>query len=76
VALSVVDALRRLVASLPETPRMVIILRYTEDLDVNDISQILQVPVRTVWSHLQRGVALLREKASRHLLEKNYVPIR
>jgi RNA polymerase sigma-70 factor (ECF subfamily) len=70
------DALRTLVASLPETPRAVIILRYSEDMDVNDISHTLQLPVRTVWSHLQRGLSLLREKAARRLNEKDYAPVR
>jgi len=70
------DALRKLVASLPDAPRMVIVLRYGEDMDVNDISRTLQMPVRTVWSHLQRGVSLLREKAARHLIEKDHAPVR
>ena len=70
------EAVRALVASLPETPRAVIILRYGEDMDVNDISNALQLPVRTVWSHLQRGLSLLREKAARRLNEKDYAPVR
>jgi RNA polymerase sigma-70 factor, ECF subfamily len=70
------DLLRALVASLPDTPRAVIILRYGQDLDVNDISETLQLPVRTVWSHLQRGMSLLREKAARRLNEKDYAPVR
>ena len=70
------DALRTLVASLPQTPRAAIILRYGEDMDVKDISETLQLPVRTVWSHLQRGLSLLREKAARRLNEKDYAPVR
>jgi RNA polymerase sigma-70 factor (ECF subfamily) len=57
------ERLRRLVASLPEKQRAVVILRYGEDLDAEEIGQILQMPVGTVWSHLQRATALLREKA-------------
>lgn len=71
------DALRKLVVSLPETPRMVVVLRYGEDMEVADISEALQMPVRTVWSHLQRGVSLLREKAARHhLIERDHAPVR
>ena len=70
------DLLRALVASLPDTPRAVIILRYGEDMDVSDISETLELPERTVWSHLQRGIALLREKAARRLHEKDYAPVR
>jgi RNA polymerase sigma-70 factor (ECF subfamily) len=58
-------ALRRLVASLPETPRMVMILRYQEDLDPSEIAALLRMPVSTVKSHLQRSLALLREKLER-----------
>jgi RNA polymerase sigma-70 factor (ECF subfamily) len=70
------ERLRRLVASLPEKPRMVMILRYTEDLDPEEIGEALGMPVRTVWSHLQRGLALLREKAARYLREESNEPIR
>jgi RNA polymerase sigma-70 factor (ECF subfamily) len=59
------ETLRRLVASLPETPRMVMTLRYQEDLDPSEIAGILNMPVSTVKSHLQRSLALLREKLSR-----------
>ena len=57
--------LRRLIASLPETPRMVMILRYQEDLEPSEIAATLQMPVATVKSHLQRSLALLREKLRR-----------
>jgi RNA polymerase sigma-70 factor (ECF subfamily) len=59
------ERLRRLVASLPEKPRMVMILRFQEDLDPADIAQMLDMPVRTVKSHLQRSLAMLREKVDR-----------
>lgn len=57
--------LRRLIASLPEAPRAVMILRYQEDLDPSEIAAILQMPVGTVKSHIQRSLALLREKLER-----------
>jgi RNA polymerase sigma-70 factor (ECF subfamily) len=59
------QVLRRLVATLPETPRMVMILRYQEDLDPSEISEILNMPLATVKSHLQRSLALLRGKMER-----------
>jgi RNA polymerase sigma-70 factor (ECF subfamily) len=64
-------ALQRLVASLPEKPRMVVILRYQEDLDPSEIAEALDMPVRTVKSHLQRSLALLREKLQRSVGEEN-----
>ena len=59
--------LRQLVASLPEVPRTVLILRYQEDLSPEEISGVLDMPVATVKSHLQRTLRLLREKAARVL---------
>jgi RNA polymerase sigma-70 factor, ECF subfamily len=59
------ETLRRLIATLPETPRMVMVLRYQEDLDPAEIGKVLEMPVATVKSHLQRSLALLREKLAR-----------
>jgi RNA polymerase sigma-70 factor (ECF subfamily) len=59
------EMLRRLVATLPETPRMVMVMRYQEDLDPSKIAEVLEMPLGTVKSHLQRSLALLREKLER-----------
>ena len=59
------EVLRRLIATLAEGPRMVMVLRYQEDLDPSEIAEILEMPVGTVKSHLQRSLALLREKLER-----------
>lgn len=70
--------LARLVASLPEKPRMVVLLRYQEDMDPADIAELLEMPVRTVKSHLQRSLALLRAKFGRMetaRVEKNNEPL-
>jgi RNA polymerase sigma-70 factor (ECF subfamily) len=69
------ECLRRLIASLPENPRAVLILRFGEDMSVEQISRTLQMPVGTVWSHLQRGTAMIREKATRYLKEKDHEPV-
>jgi RNA polymerase sigma-70 factor (ECF subfamily) len=58
------EQLRRLVASLPEKFRMVVLLRYQEDLDPEDIARVLDVSVNTVKSQLQRGLTMLRQKAA------------
>ena len=70
------ERLRRLVASLPVHLRMVVVLRYGEDMDVEEISRTLDMPVRTVWSNLQRATALMRTKASRYLKEEANESIR
>jgi RNA polymerase sigma-70 factor, ECF subfamily len=55
----------RMVAALPEIPRVVVILRYQEDLSPAEIAAVLDRPVATVKSDLQRALALLREKSAR-----------
>jgi RNA polymerase sigma-70 factor, ECF subfamily len=57
--------LRRLIATLPEAPRMVMVMRYQEDLEPAEIAELLEMPIGTVKSHLQRSLALLREKLER-----------
>jgi RNA polymerase sigma-70 factor (ECF subfamily) len=61
--------LRQYVASLPEKSRLVTILRYQEDMLPEDIAEVLAMPVATVKSHLQRSLAILREKVSRTMGE-------
>jgi RNA polymerase sigma-70 factor (ECF subfamily) len=54
--------LERLLDQLPANARIVMILRYQEDLDPTDISETLAMPVATVKSHLHRSLEFLREK--------------
>ncbi len=54
--------LRDLVAGLPPVARMVVTLRFQEDLDPRDIATILQLPVNTVKSRLQRALGLMRSR--------------
>ncbi len=61
--------LRQLIAGLPARPRLVMILRYQEDMEATEIAQLLHMPLGTVKSHVQRSLKLLREKLSRRLGE-------
>ena len=63
------EALRRIVATLPEKPRLVVTLRYQEDLDPTEIAELLEMPLNTVKSHLRRSLTILREKVTRSLGE-------
>lgn len=56
------EAIRRLVALLPEPFREAIVLRDINDLSYRDIADVLGVPVGTVMSRLARARALLRER--------------
>ena len=58
-------ALRKMVASLPEKARLVVILRYQEDLEPTEIAEILDLPLSTVKSQLHRALAVLRGKLAR-----------
>jgi len=61
--------LELLLATLPEAQRAALVLRYQEDLTPEEIAATLAEPVATVKSHLQRGLKLLRAKATHHLQE-------
>ena len=61
--------LRRLVAELPPQPRIVVTLRFQEELDLSEIAAILDMPVNTVKSHLRRSMDALR----RRLVEQGHV---
>jgi RNA polymerase sigma-70 factor (ECF subfamily) len=62
--------LRKLIATLPESPRMAMVLRYQEDLDPAEIAEVMGIPLGTVKSHIQRSLALLREKLARRGIEE------
>jgi RNA polymerase sigma-70 factor (ECF subfamily) len=61
--------LREMVASLPEKARMVVLLRYQEDMGPDEIAGVLDMPVGTVKSQLQRALEMLRRKAAVRLGE-------
>ena len=64
-------AMERMLLSLPEAQRTVLVLRYGEDLTPDEIARTTGDPVATVKSHLQRGLTLLRRKGS--VVLKEYV---
>ena len=54
--------LRALVGELPPPTRMAVVLRYQEDLTPEEIARVLDRPVATVKSQLQRALKTLRAK--------------
>jgi RNA polymerase sigma-70 factor (ECF subfamily) len=60
------EALRQLIASLPAKPRLVMILRYQEDMEPAEIAEALRMPLGTVKSHVQRSLKFLRDKLARY----------
>ena len=52
--------LAALLATLAPVPRLVLLLRFQEDLDPSDIARELGLPINTVKSHLKRSLERLR----------------
>jgi RNA polymerase sigma-70 factor (ECF subfamily) len=59
------DQIGRAMAHLPERSRMMVVLRYQEDLDPNEIAELLSCPVGTVKSTLHRALAVMRTRLNR-----------
>lgn len=54
------ERLRRHLAELAAIPRLVLVLRFQEDLDPSEIARVLDLSLNTVKSHLRRSLARLR----------------
>jgi RNA polymerase sigma-70 factor, ECF subfamily len=64
--------LQETLAALPEKQRMIVVLRYQEDLGPAEIAELLQMPVNTVKSTLHRSLEELRRLLTRRLGEIRY----
>jgi RNA polymerase sigma-70 factor (ECF subfamily) len=62
------DRLQRAVASLPISQRVVVVLYYLDDLSLQEISDILEIPVGTVKSRLHYGRLTLKKDLSLNAL--------
>jgi len=56
------ERLRAMVSGLPEGMRMTVILRFQEDMELSEIANVLDIPINTVKSRLQRALAMLRDR--------------
>ena len=63
------ELLQSLVGELAPDARIVVTLRFQEDLDLSEIAAIVDMPVNTVKSHLRRSMDALRRK----LTDKGHV---
>jgi len=57
--------LQRLISELPDKPRMIVVLRYQEELEPMEIAELMDIPLGTVKSSLHRALALLRGRMER-----------
>ena len=62
--------LGRMVASLPEKQRMLVVLRYQEEMELEEIARVLGMNVSTVKTQIGRALELLRAKTTHRLKPK------
>jgi RNA polymerase sigma-70 factor (ECF subfamily) len=67
------EVLQKKIATLPEKMRMVIILRFQEDMRLSEISEVLDMPLNTVKTTLRRALGRLKRKVADLELEVAYV---
>ncbi|WP_394236901.1 RNA polymerase sigma factor SigW [Niallia oryzisoli] len=65
-SLELQDTIQREISKLPEKYRTVIVLKYIDELSLNEISEILDMPLGTVKTRIHRGREALR-KQLRHM---------
>ncbi|WP_338450571.1 RNA polymerase sigma factor SigW [Niallia oryzisoli] len=65
-SLELQDTIQREISNLPEKYRTVIVLKYIDELSLNEISEILDMPLGTVKTRIHRGREALR-KQLRHV---------
>ena len=61
----ITDQIGRAMAHLPERSRMMVVLRYQEDLEPTEIAGLMEVPVGTVKSTLHRALGVMRGRLER-----------
>ena len=66
------DRLRQTLGMLPEKQRMVVVLRYQEEMGPAEIAELMEMPVNTVKSTLHRSLEELRKKLTRKVGESRY----
>jgi RNA polymerase sigma-70 factor, ECF subfamily len=64
--------LREALVRLPDKQRIMVVLRYQEDLGPAEIAELMEMPVNTVKSTLHRALEELRGKLARKLKEVRY----
>ncbi|WP_053361359.1 RNA polymerase sigma factor SigW [Bacillus sp. FJAT-27251] len=61
-SLELQETVQKEIAKLPEKYRTVIVLKYIEELSLNEISEILDLPLGTVKTRMHRGREALRQQ--------------
>ncbi|MDV2687085.1 sigma-70 family RNA polymerase sigma factor, partial [Alkalihalophilus lindianensis] len=61
-SLELQETVQKEILKLPEKYRSAIVLKYIEDLSLNEISEILNLPLGTVKTRIHRGREALRQQ--------------
>lgn len=61
-SLELQETIQREISKLPEKYRSVIVLKYIEELSLNEISETLDLPLGTVKTRIHRGREALRNQ--------------
>lgn len=67
------EMLRKKIDTLPDRMRLVLVLRFQEDLRLSEIADLLNMPLNTVKTTLRRALARLKRKVADLELEVAYV---
>lgn len=67
----VIECVRRVVESLPEEQRMCVILRYYDEMSLQEIADTLEISLGTVKSRLSRASKKMRDEIERLEKEEN-----
>jgi len=62
------EQVRKAIETLPEKYKSVVILRYLHDLSLQEIGEVLDMPVTTVKTRVHRGREYLRKKLENELI--------
>jgi RNA polymerase sigma-70 factor (ECF subfamily) len=55
-------SIRKAIEAMPEKYKSIVVLRYLQDLSLQEISDVLDMPVTTIKTRLHRGREFLRKK--------------
>ena len=61
-SLELQETIQKEISKLPDKYRSVIVLKYIEELSLNEISEILDLPLGTVKTRIHRGREALRQQ--------------
>ncbi len=68
-----VEELERVLVTLPEIYRTILLLAYKEDFSLMEISEIFGISYNTVKSRYQRAIKVLKQEISKSIASKNEI---